>query len=340
MKTNSCPNDLRPACIVSLVSFGLSRQCQKISALLVILSVAVASTPETLFATETNGIFESVFFKARELPPPYKVPSNLAQYDKLFRLGLETLPEGLLVWGALILGSQDMGLSESQGTNLTALLSETYAAISADPVFDGVTSALPFCLSTQKQSEGHYFVYRPKELPKDPTIIVFLHGFGGNFQFYTWALKEAFPDAVILAPSWNASWHAGPASYVNDMITDAQKRFSIQITKPWLFAISAGGRAGFRIYNEQPSSFQGYVCIASAPEDKLIPTLRRNLNVLMINGKQDRMFPIDGVRQRATAANRRIPGLQYKELDGNHFFVLGNREKTFETIKQYMNSVK
>ena len=84
--------------------------------------------------------------------------------------------------------------------------------------------------------------------PGEP-VVLFLHGYGGNFQFYTWVLKEEFPDAVILTPSWGMSWHRGSATYLKEMIADAEKQVGVSLDRPWLMGISAGGRGGFALYN-------------------------------------------------------------------------------------------
>lgn len=251
-------------------------------------------------------------------------------------MGLQTLPEGLLVTGALQFGGQTLGLSCGQSANLSELLTNAYSHIYADPAFTNVSSALPYCFSVQTHTNGHYFLYHPKDMPPEPKAIVFLHGYGGNFQFYIWALKEAFPTAVIMAPSWGVSWHRGSSQYVKDMIRDCEERLGIQIKRPWLMAISAGGRGGFALYNQMPTRFHGYVCLASAPETSVAQNLRQNLKILMLNGTNDPMVPIGVARQQAALAKRRVTRLELVEINGNHFFFLSHRDEMFGIIRRFM----
>ncbi|MBN1671458.1 MAG: hypothetical protein JXR37_10520 [Kiritimatiellae bacterium] len=305
--------------------------------ILIILPLSwLALRPVDALALQTNGTVVSVSFASAVSPPVYRVPVRLEAYDKAFRLGLNVLPEGLLVWGALVLGNQDLGLSEKQSADLTELLARTYTAIGSDPTFARVPSALPYCFATSKHTQGHYFVYRPAALPADPRTLVFLHGYGGNFLFYTWVLKEAFSDHIILAPSWNAGWYRGSPRYLQDMLADAERRLGVTIREPWLFAISAGGRGGFVIYSQLQTVFSGYVCLAAAPEDAVIPQLRSTMNVVMINGTEDRMVPVAVARRQAAAARQRIPSLVMEEMKGDHFFLLSRREETFAIVRRYM----
>jgi poly(3-hydroxybutyrate) depolymerase len=221
---------------------------------------------------------------------------------------------------------------------LTLLMTRVYAKVNADAAFRATPSALPYCFSTTKPTAGHYFLYRPEKIPVNPTCIVFLHGYGGNFQFYTWVFKEEFPDAVILAPSWSASWAGGSAPYVADMLADAERRLGVRLEKPWLSAVSAGGRGGFRVYNERPDAFAGYICLASLPGTSVARRLRRDLNILMINGTADRMVPIVMARKQAELAKQRLPTLATAEIDGNHFFLLSKRAETFSTMKAFMKT--
>jgi predicted esterase len=282
------------------------------------------------------GAVESVRFKTAVTPPACRLPNAVKGREKLFRCGLQTLPEGLLVVGALVLGSGDLGLSSNQSTNLTPLVADVYSKIYADPAFASVPSALPYCFSPTKPTSGHYFLYRPDKMPANPTCIVFLHGYGGNFQFYTWVLKQEFPDAVILTPSWGISWHRGTTTYLKEMLADAERRTGVHFDKPWLMGISAGGRGGFNIYNQMPSRFRGYVCIANAPETRVARSLRSDLRILMLNGTQDEMVPLHIARQQMQLAKRRVPTLSYQEINGNHFFLLSDRQSTFGAIREFM----
>ncbi|MCA9063513.1 MAG: alpha/beta hydrolase [Planctomycetaceae bacterium] len=288
-------------------------------------------------ANEPVSVVQSLEFRSAVTPPVYVVPPALKQHESLFRAGLQTLPEAFLVAGALSIGSRDLRLTEEQSASLTPLMTDVYNRIIADPAFRGVPSALPWCFDSRKHDAGHYFLYHPAAIPEKPRCIVFLHGYGGNFQFYTWVLKEEFPDAVILAPSWGVSWATGSPIYLQNMMQDAEMRIGRKLPKPWLMAISGGGNNGFRLYNHQPENYEGYVCLAAAPDQVVARQLRPQLQILMLNGSTDRMIPAAIARRQAALAQQRVPSLRFTEIPGDHFFLLSQREPTFGAIRQFMN---
>lgn len=314
----------------------LTSEATKMTKPIAFSAVLVLLWPAAAFAGQAGAGVQSIRFETSVTAPVYVVPKSLKENEPLFRAGLENLPEMLLVVGALAVGSGDLGLSPKQDTSLTPLVMDAYTKIGADAAFRNTPSALPYCFSTRKHSTGHYFLYQPETIPEKPVAIVFLHGYGGNFQFYIWVLKEEFPEAIILAPSWGASWARGSPAYLKAMLADAKRRTGAGLGKPWLMAISAGGRGGFSIYNQLPETFSGYVCLASLPGTSVARRLRRDLKILMLNGTADAMVPIALARKQAELARQAVPALSIEEIEGNHFFILSKREETFGTIKTFM----
>ncbi len=145
---------------------------------------------------------DSIEFETTCRLPVYKPRPEHEPVRRFVEPKLKTVPEGMLVVGALALGAEQFGLTDTQAAELNQALVDTYQHIGNDPAFAGVPTALDRRLSQDAQRPGHYLLYRPAELRDPHPTLVFLHGFGGNFQFYTWALKTAFPDHVILTPSW------------------------------------------------------------------------------------------------------------------------------------------
>jgi pimeloyl-ACP methyl ester carboxylesterase len=124
--------------------------------------------------------------------------------------------------------------------------------------------------------------------------------------------------------------------YLDDMYKDVKRKRSLSIRKPCLMAISAGGPAGFRFYNEQPDRFSCFVSIASAPSLDIVPRLKGNLKILMVNGRQDSGFRIAQVQAIASKLAMRLPHFQFHIVDGDHFFLLAKREETFRVIKAFL----
>jgi predicted esterase len=283
------------------------------------------------------GKVDSCDFPTRSLPPPFRAAKQYDEGHKLFQATGALLPEEITVKSVVLMGNSRIGLTAKEVKGLYAGLDQVYGSISADPLFKNIRSALPYCLADKRPSQGHYFAYYPEKAGDDVPVIVFLHGFGGNFLFYTYLLKEEFPNAVILLPSWGASWHDGTMQYLDDMYADVKRRKSLSIHAPWLMAISAGGPAGFRLYNESPDRFSCYVSLASAPSSKIVPALRNDLKILMVNGKNDSGLPMALIRPVAAQLAERLPHFQFHVLDGDHFFLLARREETFRVIKAFLS---
>ena len=282
------------------------------------------------------GVVQSVRFATATPPPVFRVPDDLQQTEPMIRMAMESMPEGTFLGTMIAVNSVQFGLTTEHRTNTLPALNRVYERIEKDPAFAHVKSALPYCFSTTPNSQGQYFIARPDHVPTNPTTIVFLHGYGGNFLFYVWTLKEEFPDAVILVPSWSASWYNGSMDYLRDMLRDAERRVGTPLTTPWLMAISAGGRGGFRIYNANPNSFTGFICLAAAPDTAIVTNLNPRLRVQMINGTRDDLMPVRIARTQVTRARRRVPGLKLYEFDTDHFFFLTRRTDTFRLIKKFM----
>jgi hypothetical protein len=48
------------------------------------------------------------------------------------------------------------------------------------------------------------------------------------------------------------------------------------------------------------------------------------------------MLPITLARKQAELAKQSVPTLVAKEIDGDHFFLLGKRKETFTAIREFM----
>ena len=260
------------------------------------------------------------------------MPKQFADGYKLFQAGGALLPEQVTVKSVVLMGRSETGRPKDftrAWTKCTAAFRQTR---SSRTLALSCRTACP----TSGRARGHYFAYYPEKVTDQTPAIVFLHGFGGNFLFYTYLLKEEFPKAVVLVPSWGASWGDGTMQYLDDMYKDVKRRKSFSVRKPCLMAISAGGPAGFRLYNAKPDRFACYVSLASAPALKIVPELKDNLKILMINGKQDSGFKVTYVESLASKMAERLPHFQLHVVDGDHFFLLSKREETFRIIKKFV----
>jgi predicted esterase len=283
-----------------------------------------------------GGSVKSLPFRSGVTPPACEIPAKYERYEQLFRNAVNTMSEAALIRTALTVGGQEMGLSLKQIQTLTSQVGRVYANIAADPAFAKLPSALGYGFSTTKPELGHYFLILPDVLPENPETIIFLHGFGGNLKIYPWLFSQEFPHAVVLVPSWGMSWEEGSPLYIEEMLKDASQRLGRPIRKPWLIGFSAGGSGGLRVYNQMPERFRGFVCLADVPSDLI--DLRADLQMLILNGTEDNLLPLTISRQQVQALKSRLLHLTYKEIAGDHFFILSNRKATFDAIKVFMEN--
>ncbi len=276
-------------------------------------------------------------FATKTPPPAYKIPQHLEREFELFQQLLANPSERITVRIVFLGASQLFGIAEKQADKLGKLLEDVYKEISEDAAFSKLKSALPYCFATKPHSKGQYNIYLPAGADKDSEVIIFLHGYGGNFIYYTWVLAQEFPGAIVLVPSCGVSWEQGKAGYLKDMMADTDKHLEFELARPWLFALSAGGPAGFRIYGEEPGTYKGLVSIASAPYSGDAKSLKKDMRILMINGKADDRFPLSIVTSKAKEVEKAVRDFEFVVVEGDHFFMLSNREECFGAIKKFMH---
>jgi pimeloyl-ACP methyl ester carboxylesterase len=251
---------------------------------------------------------------------------------------IRAVPEGFALQTMLTTAPAQLGLTPDEAAGLLAGVRTAYTAMAADPLFAGVPSALPGCFSQQPDRPAQYFLYRPAQLTRQTPTIVWLHGFGGNFLFYAWVLQAAFPDHVLVIPSFGLSWQHGSATHLDDVLADAARQLGQPLGRPWLMAISAGGPAAFQLYADRPATFRGLLAIATAPGPGPLPELPPASRILMVNGTRDRGFPVGLVHERATLLEQQFPGFRYRELPSDHYFLLTQREATIALLRQFMTA--
>tara|TARA_R110002073_G_scaffold217716_4_gene377913 strand:- start:10212 stop:11177 length:966 start_codon:yes stop_codon:yes gene_type:complete len=262
--------------------------------------------------------------------PEYEPLVNTLQWT------VGNVPEGMQLVAAIGLLADRFGLSPTQAIDLQNGFGESYEAMNNDPQCEGLTSALDEIFATDPERQGHYFVYVPTEPSVAAPTILFLHGYGGNLKYYIWALKVAFPDSVIVAPTWGIGWHDGDVVYVDEVCRNVETHFGISLGNKWVMGLSAGGPAGFRVMNRKPSDYQGYICIASGLSQQRAAELSFTEPILMLNGINDVRFPIQFVRRGVAEMESHGLCVEQVELDRDHFFLLTQRVETFQIIESFI----
>jgi len=61
------------------------------------------------------------------------------------------------VKSVVLIGTSQIGLTAQETRGLYANLDHVYGSIASDALFKDIKSALPYCLSDKRASQGHYF---------------------------------------------------------------------------------------------------------------------------------------------------------------------------------------
>jgi pimeloyl-ACP methyl ester carboxylesterase len=239
-------------------------------------------------------------------------------------------------WASLLLEG-----NRREGADLAVLMKKTYAEMSADPALRRMLDkrTLGHALRAQLFGQGHYY---HRHVPNSP-IVVFLHGYGGNFLFYLWTLKRLLPTCTIVHPSCGIDWRKRSVTentqFIADLMEDLQRRIGTNLTNVWLAGISNGGSAAFDIAAQCPERFRGLVSIASSPDGETIQSLGlpRGYPVLMINGMKDDRFPIEYCSANASLLLQAGVDLRFVIIEqGSHFFLLSSPEKMESALRSFV----
>jgi pimeloyl-ACP methyl ester carboxylesterase len=306
-----------------------------------------ASQPQSVFTGKvSNCTFPLGDFQPKHLTETDSLKATVAR--RATSVGLERLA---LVQGTrtmwLFPGLNNGRLDDDPDGNLVELLSAAYSAIAADPGFEEVASAIPWCLAGVGADKGNGLVFVPASQmngdgreDKAPTVVL-LHGYGGSLLWNLWALKASFPDHVILLPSAGIEWADQDAAavhrYIVGMIGQVESEHAIALDKPWLFSLSEGGATGFRLASAFPEDFKGHVAIATSADEPGALSVNGAFPILMVSGEKDESVPPEDVLDTFVSLKARGADIRRETLEeANHFFYLNERARLQRIIRDYM----
>jgi len=239
-------------------------------------------------------------------------------------------------WASLLLDGK-----AGAGSKLAKQMKRAYAEMSAEPAMKRLLNerTLGRALMARSSDQGHYYC---RHVPDSP-VVVFLHGYGGNFLFYIWMLKRLLPACTLVHPSCGIDWLKRSATEntqcVADLLDDLQRKTGTDLANVWLAGISDGGRAAFDIAAQCPERFRGLICIASSPDIQTMKShsLPRGYPVLMIHGTEDDRFPIEACSANASLLMQAGVDLRFVIIEqGSHFFLLSSPEKIESALRSFV----
>ena len=268
------------------------------------------------------------------------VPRHNGMQEQALTVAAQLCREDWLVpigaWASLFLEGNREAAAE-----LAALLRKTYAEMASEPAIERMLNGrtLARALRPKPSDHGHYYL---SHVPDSP-VVVFLHGYGGNFLFYLWTLQRLLPTCTLVHPSCGIDWLKRSATentqFIADLLEDLKRRTGTNLGNVWLAGVSDGGSAAFDIAAQCPERFRGLVSIASSPDIKPNQSLGlpRGYPVLMINGMKDDRFPIETCSTNASLLLQAGVDLRFAIIEkGSHFFLLLSPEKMESALRSFV----
>jgi pimeloyl-ACP methyl ester carboxylesterase len=220
----------------------------------------------------------------------------------------------LAVWGARIVPLRDP--ERSRVPAALALAYDEMHAVEGDapspvvPTYLGLSDVI--VVETRGQPKG---------------ALIFLHGFGGNFDLPCWQMARAAPELVTFCPSlgWRGDWWSERGKRTLERtIAMARKR---GLGRIYLAGLSNGAAGAARLAPRMRGSFRGMILLSGAAHDSAAP----GIPVLVLQGRDDQMMPASLARDYAERN-----GGQYVELDGGHFAFLLRNSRATQAISAWL----
>ncbi len=171
----------------------------------------------------------------------------------------------------------------------------------------------------------HYFLHKPKyKANEDCEVIIFCHGYAGNWLLYS-ELFAKYTDAIVIAvesPDFNGNFNKKLMSnIVNNIIPHAFYQLGMTSKKTHLIGLSNGGSAINTAVKYFPESFESYTILSASLN--INPKCKSKVNIIY------------GAEDRSGGVNRDISKTKYTKhiIKGkNHALLVSNPEIVFSYI--------
>ena len=285
-----------------------------------------------------NGHAQEVIqltWPSRFAAEPQSVPGDASAFLPAFRLAINTFPEANIL--ALALTQPTMlGLTSEQATRLQPQFTDVYHRLAESDLYGKTKSALPYCFADKKPDYGLATVYVPHGLNAQTPVLLFIHGYGGSFLWYSFVLSQWFPDALIICPAFGISPAAIPQSYVSECLDALSRKIQSPLDKPCLLGLSAGGFGACRLFVQHPATYSGLICLGSFPPDDTLQRFDRMAHPRFLCGSHE-PYVLSGDMQRRLARVR----LDCRDAElrlipkADHFFLLSHPDDTRKHLQEW-----
>jgi hypothetical protein len=260
--------------------------------------------------------------------PPISLAGVSTQWLPLIRAGVANVSEESAI--AMGLSQAHMiGLRQDEASRLQERFATYYRGVRKSSLFGNVPSVLDYCLSERKPQQGLATVYVPAKLTPKTKCVVFLHGYGGSLLAYPHYLSSVFSNHVIVCPAYGISPAEISSEYLSEAFKGTAQRLNIQLNKPMLIGLSAGGFGACRAYVRTPQAFRGLIVLGAYPPDELAGKWTREMTLRFLVGSKESYVANGSFKGEMTAVQAKVKYLEWKAIPGaDHFFLLSHQGKT------------
>ncbi len=253
--------------------------------------------------------------------------------------------------GFTIMPAADRLFTAGQSAELKAAARDVYRELNADPDFAQLGSVMTGAygeLLGLPRPPAHSYVYVPAGLDrtKPSPVLVFFHGYGGNFTGYLWVLSKVADRAgcILVAPSNGlGNWRAEESALGFDRALQAAAEVAvIDKRRVAVAGLSNGGLAASQLARRRGSAISSLILISPVfDRDAIRPSASsapwNGLKVLVISGDRDDRIPRQYVESKigalgdlgATVSSEFVP-------DADHFLIFTHRRRLQDSLVAWL----
>jgi predicted esterase len=203
-----------------------------------------------------------------------------------------------------------------------------YDALDTDAATRGLESVVPAQVLGSRKVAGHYFLVLPSR-PSPPggfPALLFLHGFGGNYQVYASWLRQLADErglaAILPTGSFKGTWwQPDEQAVAMRALSDVADRHVIDPQRVIVGGLSNGGVGACELA-AVPGRFQGLLAIAAFPPIEEAKRGIGNEPAVFVGALHDDRFPIDELRASVDAYRASGTPVGSIEVDGDHLAIV------------------
>ena len=237
-------------------------------------------------------------------------------------------------------------ITPAQSDRAAQLAAKIYSEMDQDPNWAFAHSSLGYTYESIlhiSEEPNQYFVYIP---PHDRSVklpvLLFLHGYSGNFTSYLYLLAKAADDAqfAIIAPTYKqGTWNQEAIPFVKKVINEAGNKFPIDTSHLTLMGISNGGLILSSVIPEFTNQLRNVVFLSTYMElgQYTTPTVLgvlQNVNtVAIIYGENDDRIEVHNLATKVQKLRENgVNAINIAVPDEDHFLFFSQPDKVLNEL--------